>query len=115
MTNQLVLSMVKELKAASTKNKAPIWSSLAEMALKPKIAKRLVNLTKLSTVTKDNEVVVIPGKVLGTGNISHKLTLCSFSISTAAAKKIKAAGGKIVTYSDLISKFPTGKGVRIIG
>lgn len=115
MTNQLVLSMVKELKIASTKNKAPIWSNLAEMALKPKIAKRLVNLTKLNTVTKDNEVVVIPGKVLGTGNISHKLTLCSFSISTAAAKKIKAAGGKIITYSDLISKFPTGKGVRIIG
>ncbi|MGQ0606361.1 MAG: 50S ribosomal protein L18e [Candidatus Nitrosotenuis sp.] len=115
MTNQIVLSMVKELKSASTKNKAPIWSNLAEMALKPKIAKRIVNLARLNTVTNDNDVIVIPGKVLGTGNISHKITLCSFSISTSAAKKIKAAGGKIVTHSDLISKFPTGKGVRIIG
>jgi len=115
MTNQIVQSMVKELKSASIKNKAPIWSNLAELALKPGIAKKLVNITRINNVTADNDVVIIPGKVLGTGNISHKVILCSFSISTAAAKKIKDAGGKIITYSDLISKFPTGKGVRIIG
>jgi large subunit ribosomal protein L18e len=115
MTNQLVLNMVKELKSASAKNKAPIWSKLAEMAQKPSIAKRLVNVGKISNVTKENDVIVVPGKVLGTGNISHKITLCSFSISTSAAKKILSAGGKIVSYSDMISKFPTGKGVKIIG
>lgn len=107
--------MVKELKTASAKNKAPIWATLADQALKPGVAKRLVNITKINNVTSDNDIIIVPGKVLGTGNISHKVTLCSFAISTAAAKKIKAAGGKIVTYSDLISKFPTGKGVRIIG
>jgi len=115
MTNQLVQGMVKELKTASAKNKAPIWADLAEMALKPKIAKRLVNVTKISRVTSDNDTIVVPGKVLGTGNISHKVKMCSFAISTAAANKIKAAGGKIISYSDLISKFPTGKGVKIIG
>jgi len=115
MTNQLVLNMVKELKSASAKNKAPIWSKLAEMAQKPSIAKRLVNVGKISDVTKENDVVVVPGKVLGTGNISHKITLCSFSISTSAAKKVLSAGGKIISYSDMISKFPTGKGVKIIG
>ncbi|HIH07214.1 MAG TPA: 50S ribosomal protein L18e [Candidatus Nitrosotenuis sp.] len=115
MTNQLVQTMVKDLKIASTKNKAPIWAKLAVQALKPGVARKLVNITKINAVTSDNEVIVVPGKVLGTGSISHKVTLCSFGISTAAARKIKAAGGKVVTYSDLISKFPTGKGVRIIG
>lgn len=115
MTNQLVVKMVKELKQASAKNKAPIWSNLAEMAQKPGIAKRVVNIGRLGSVTKENEVIVVPGKVLGTGNISHKITLCCFSISTAAAKKIQSAGGKIINHSDVISKFPTGKGVRIIG
>lgn len=107
--------MIKELKIASVKNKAPIWADLAEIALKPKIAKRLVNVTRINRVTSDNDIVIVPGKVLGTGNISHKVTLCSFAISTTAAKKIKEAGGKIVSYSDLISKYPTGKGVKIIG
>jgi large subunit ribosomal protein L18e len=107
--------MVKELKQASSKNKAPIWSKLAQMAQKPSIARRIVNVSKLNEVTSDNDVVVVPGKVLGTGNISHKITLCSFSISTSAVKKITGVGGKIINYSEMISKFPTGKGVRIIG
>lgn len=115
MTNQVVVKMVKELKQASIKNDAPIWSKIAEMALKPTIAKRVVNLTKIDNVTNDSDVIVVPGKLLGTGSISHKLTVCSFSISTAAAKKILDAGGKIVSHSEIISKFPTGKGVRIIG
>lgn len=115
MTNHLILDMIKDFKSASTKNKAPIWSNLAELALKPKIAKKIINVAKINTVTNDNDVIVIPGKVLGTGNISHKVTVCSFSISTTAAKKIKDAGGKIISHSEMISKFPTGKGVRIIG
>lgn len=115
MTNQLVLAMVKELRTASAKNKAPIWQRLAVLAQKPGIAQRIVNVKKINDVTKENDVVVVPGKVLGTGSISHKVTVCSFSISTSAAQKVLAAGGKIINYSDLISKFPTGKGVRIIG
>lgn len=115
MTNQIVTKTVKELRQASTKNKAPIWSKVAEMRLKPSVARRVVNLGRLDHVTKDNDVVFVPGKVLGTGNISHKITLCCFSISTTAAQKVQKAGGKIVNHSDMIAKFPTGKGVRIIG
>lgn len=115
MTNQIVVKMVKDLKQASTKNDAPIWSKIAEMALKPTIAKRVVNLTKIDSVTNDNDVIIVPGKLLGTGKISHKITVCSFSISTSAAKKILEAGGKIISHSEMISKFPSGKGVRIIG
>ena len=115
MTNQVVVKMVKDLKQASTKNNAPIWSKIAEMALKPTIAKRVVNLTKIDGVTNDNDVIIVPGKLLGTGKISHKITVCSFSISTSAAKKILEVGGKIISHSEMISKFPSGKGVRIIG
>jgi large subunit ribosomal protein L18e len=115
MTNQVTITMVKELKQASVKNKAPIWSKIAQLAQKPNIARRLINVGKINDVTVDNDVIIIPGKVLGTGNIYHKITLCSFSISTTAAKKIIGAGGKIISYSEMVSRFPTGKGVRIIG
>lgn len=115
MTNQVVVRMVKDLRQASAKNKAPIWSRIAEMALKPGVAKRVVNLAKIDSVTNDNDVILVPGKLLGTGKISHKVTVCSFSISTSAAKKVLDAGGKIIGYSEMISKFPSGKGVRIIG
>jgi large subunit ribosomal protein L18e len=106
--------MIKDLKQASKKNEAPIWSRLAKLAIKPS-ARKIVNLTRINKITKDNDVLFVPGKVLGTGNISHKIILSSFSISATAAKKIIQTGGTIMTYSDMIKKYPTGKDVMIFG
>ena len=107
--------MVKDLKQASKKNEAPIWSKIADLALKPSSSKRTINLTRINRITKESDILFVPGKVLGTGNLSHKITLSSFSISTTAANKIIQSGGNIMTYSDMIKKFPTGKGVIIFG
>ncbi len=115
MTNQVVIHMAKDLKKASTKNDAPIWARLAEYALKPSIARRDLNLNRIDELTKENDIVVFPGKVLGTGNISHKITLFSFSISDSAASKIIEKGGKLISHSDLIKQNPTGKGVVLLG
>ena len=115
MTNQIVIKMAKDLKKASAKNDAPIWRKLAEYALKPSVARKTINLNKIDLLTKDNDTIVFPGKVLGTGNISHKITICSFSISSSAASKILEAGGSIITYSELVEKSPTGKGVVLLG
>ena len=115
MTNQVVIHMAKDLKKASTKNDAPIWAKLAEYALKPSAARRDLNLNRIGQLTKENDVVVFPGKVLGTGNISHKITLFSFSISNSAANKIIESGGKIISHSELVEQNPTGKGVVLLG
>ncbi len=109
MTNQAVIHLAKDLRKASTANKAPIWGKLAEYALKPSIARRDVNLNRISQLTKEN------GKVLGTGNMSHKITLCTFSISNSAANKILESGGKLISHADLIKQNPTGKGVILLG
>ncbi|WP_101477283.1 50S ribosomal protein L18e [Candidatus Nitrosotalea bavarica] len=115
MTNQVVIQMVKTLRGASKKNNAPIWEKLAELALKPTRAKRTLNLGQIDKFASDNDVIIVPGKVLGTGNLSHKISLCSFSISATGAKKIIESGGKILDISQIIKNHPTGKGVKIIG
>lgn len=115
MTNPIVLHMVRDLKHASTKNDAPIWSKMAELALKPSSIRRTINVNEINKFTKDGDVIFHPGKVLGMGIISHKITVSSFSISNTAAKKITEAGGKIISYKEIIEKFPTGKGVKVLG
>ena len=64
MVNQIVLHMVKDLKQASKKNEAPIWSRLAALALKPSTSRRVVNLTRINKSTKENYILFVPGKVL---------------------------------------------------
>ena len=115
MTNQVVIRMASDLRKASVKNNAPIWGKLSEYALKPSIARRDINLNRINELTKENDTVVFPGKVLGTGTVSHKITLCAFSISNAAAAKVLENGGKLITHTDLIKQNPTGKGVVLLG
>jgi large subunit ribosomal protein L18e len=100
---------------AFKRNKAPIWRALQKELAGPKANRREINLRRLAAVTKADEVVAVPGKVLGTGSLGHKLTVCALSISQTAARKITESGGKVVTFDDLISQQPDGKGVRIIG
>jgi large subunit ribosomal protein L18e len=103
------------LRSAFKKSKAPIWRALQKELEGPRANRREINIARLAQITKANEVLVVPGKVLGTGSLGHKLTVCAFSLSEGAAKKIKEAGGKVVTFDDLINIHPDGKGVRIVG
>jgi large subunit ribosomal protein L18e len=103
------------LRSAFKKNRAPIWRALQEELKGPRANRREINITRLAQITKADEVVVIPGKVLGTGSLGHKLTVCAFSLSEGAGKKIIESGGKVVTFDDLIKLYADGKGVRIVG
>jgi large subunit ribosomal protein L18e len=103
------------LRNAFKKNKAPIWRALQDELAGSRANRREINIRRLAEITKADEVVVVPGKVLGTGNLGHKLTVCAFSISETAAKKIVESGGKVMAFDDLINDYPDGKGVRIIG
>ena len=111
---KLELKTVSSLKHASKINNAPIWSKLAKISQKSSSAKKIVNIKKINEHSEENNVIVVPGKVLGMGNISHKITLCSFSISNAAAKKIIESGGQIIKFNELIDKHPSGNNVKII-
>jgi large subunit ribosomal protein L18e len=111
----MVDNAIWTLRSAFKKNKAPIWRALEEELAGSRANRREINLRRLAEVTKAGEVVVIPGKILGTGNLGHKLTVCAFSISETAARKLIESGGKFMTFEDLTKKHPNGKGVRIIG
>ena len=103
------------LRNALKKNKVPIWKAVLKELSSSRSNRRQVNISQLAHVTQDKEVVIVPGKILGSGEISHKLTIWCFSISEAAASKVLDAGGKILALDSLIKKYPDGKGVRIIG
>ena len=113
--NSMLDNTVWTLRAAFKKTKAPIWRALEEGLTGPRANRREVNVGKLAELTKSGEVIVVPGKVLGTGNLGHKLTVCAYSVSEGAAKKIVSASGKVISFEDLTKKHPDGKGVRVIG
>lgn len=114
-TNPELLELVDSLKKQSRESKAEIWRDVAERLVKSRSRRIVVNLSCLNRYSSRNETVVVPGKVLAAGEITHPLTVAAFTFSGKAQEKIKAAKGKCVSFSDLAKKNPTGSNVKIIG
>lgn len=74
-----------------------------------------VNISRIQRHAKENEVIFVPGKVLGHGFLTKKLTVGAFSFSQSALKKITAAGGRPLLFEDFLKEFKDGSEVRIIG
>lgn len=114
-TNSVLKGTIVFLEKQSKENKAPVWKTVAGKISAPRRNRVEVNIDKISKYTTKKDTVVIPGKVLGHGHIDHEVTVAAPMFSKTAIKKIAAAGGKTLAIEELVSKNPSGKGVRIMG
>jgi large subunit ribosomal protein L18e len=73
-----------------------------------------VNLSRINRHTEKREVIVVPGKVLGTGTLNHPVTVAAFGASEKAKEKLAAAKAKYLSISELVKKNPKGTKVKII-
>ena len=115
MPNDSLINTIRTLRRTLKSEKAGIWKAVLKELSRSRSNRREVNIGRLANVTNENDVVIVPGKILGSGNIGHKLTVWSFDISEVAAKKIIQVGGKLIPLDSLLQKYPNGKGIRIIG
>ncbi len=114
-TNYVLRKTIRLLRKISKENNAKIWKSIAEMLEKPSRQRIVVNVSRINRHTKDGDVVVVPGKVLGAGNINHKVVVAAIGFSRTAYEKIVSAGGKCLHILDLAYQNPKGSNVKIIG
>lgn len=113
-SNPNLVKLIDELLVASAKNEAKVWKDIAERIAKPRRLYAEVNVSKIERYAKDNETIIVPGKVLGSGKINKKVTVAALSFSESAKRKIENAGGKCLTIMELLEENPKGSGVRIM-
>jgi len=114
-TNPQLIELIRFLKKQSREQKAPIWKAIAEKLAVSKRRRIAVNISRINRYTEKNETVVVPGKVLGVGELNHPVTVAAFAFSETAKQKIKKARGKCLTIPELVKKNPKGSNVKIIG
>jgi len=115
ITNPELIRLIRFLRKKSRENEAPIWRRVAEILSKPKRRRIAVNISRISRYTKENDEVVVPGKVLGSGIINHPVKVAAFDFSNQARSKIMKAKGKCLTIAELAEMNPKGTNVKIIG
>jgi large subunit ribosomal protein L18e len=105
---------LKSLIDVLIRNEKPVWKKIAYELSRPSRVRTEVNLSKLDSYGKESATIIVPGKVLGSGLLSKKLTVAAFSFSQTAQEQIHAAGGKAMSISALYQANPEGKNVIIL-
>jgi len=113
--NKQMSKLIESLKIAAIEKNVPLWKRIAVDLEKPTRNRREVNVFKIEKFARDGEIIVVPGKVLGSGALSKKVTVAALSFSDSARDKIKSIHGETLRIAELLEKNPQGSKVRIMG
>ena len=111
--NPVTRSLIKDLQNKGLKN--PVWKAVAKGLNRPRRKGYEVNLFRIEKYAKPKSKIVVPGVVLGSGEIKKAVTVAALRFSDEARRKIEKAGGKCLSIQEMIAQNPQGKGVRIMG
>jgi large subunit ribosomal protein L18e len=114
-SNLILRDLITELRKRGSEQEVKLWNRIASDLEKPTRQRRAVNLSRINRYANENDIVVVPGKVLGSGELDRKLTISAYQFSEQARNKAEKAGSKIVPLLELTKEKPNGKKIRILG
>jgi len=115
LVNEELLKTIRLLRKSASKEGASIWREAAERLSKPRSRRTAVNLSVINRYSVEGETILVPGKVLGSGNLDHPVTVAAYTFSEAAKSKILKSGGKTLSIEELIRQNPKGSNVKLMG
>lgn len=96
----------------STKN--PAWLKLTKLLSQSTKRQSSINLGDIDKQTSMGDTVLVPGRVLGVGEITKKIRICSFGISEEALERLAKTRSEWCNILDEIKKNPKAEGIKII-
>jgi len=105
-------SEIVDTLTATKKNKE--WSKVSQIISGSRRRYSSVNLKEIDKETKTGDTIIVPGKVLGQGNITKKIRVCAINFSESARDKMKENKGEVVTILEEIKKNPKAEGIKIL-
>jgi len=113
-SNIRLLDLIHTLKAASRENEVSIWRDIATRLEGPGKNYAEVNVSKINRYAQENDTIIVPGKVLGSGVLDQKVSVAALNFSETAAQKIQMNNGRCMSIEDLINENPKGTQVRVL-
>ena len=112
-TNPRLSSLIADLKSAARNSGGDVWGDVAERLEKPRRTHAEVNLGRIERYAREDETIVVPGKVLGSGSLRKEVTVAAVDFSGTAETKIEQAG-ETVRLEHALENNPEGANVRVI-
>jgi large subunit ribosomal protein L18e len=73
-----------------------------------------LNLETIEKKTKEGDKILVPGKVLSSGNLTKKLKIVAWAASEKAIEKMKAAKTEFVLMPEEMKKNPQLKDLKLL-
>jgi large subunit ribosomal protein L18e len=112
-TNPRLKSLIADLKSAARETDADVWATVADRLEKPRSTHAEVNLGRIERYAREDETVVVPGKVLGSGILQKDVTVAAVDFSGSAETKIEQVGEPI-ELEQALERNREGSDVRVI-
>ena len=112
-TNPRIKNLIFLLKEIGYENNSKLWLSISKKLINSSKNYSSLNLSKINRYTKENDIIVVPGKILGSGELNHSLTIGALGCSFSALNKIKSVNAEYISIEEMIKKNPSGKGIKI--
>ena len=112
-TNPKLQNLIADLKSVSRDSGANVWQDVADRLEKPRRTHAEVNLGRIERYAQEDETVVVPGKVLGSGVLETNVTVAAVDFSGTARTKIDQTG-EAVSLEQFIEQNPEGSNVRVV-
>ncbi len=113
-TSPRLSSLIADCKSVARETGADVWRDVAGRLEKPRRTHAEVNLSRIERYATEEETVVVPGKVLGSGALQKSVTVAAVDFSSSARTKIEGADGEVLHLEQAIEQHPDGSNVRVI-
>jgi large subunit ribosomal protein L18e len=113
-TNPLLKKLIEDLRKKSFETNSKFLKDISEKLNKPRRQRIEVNLSHIERHTKKDDTIIVPGVVLGFGELTKPVNISAWRFTGPAEEKIKKSKGKALSIEELIKKNPKGTKVRII-
>ena len=104
---ELVETIIKAKKKSN-------WLKVADKISTTKINQKSLNLDEIDKKASENDVIVIPGKVLGTGKVSKKIKIVALNFSESAKDKLTKDKIEFSTIDKEIKENPEAKKIKLL-
>lgn len=103
--------LIENILAAKKNNS---WKEIAHLISYPRRLQISKNLEEIEKISKEGDTIIVPGKVLGEGEVSKKIRVCAVGFSEKAREKLKSKKCEIVSIKEEIKINPKAQGIKIL-
>jgi large subunit ribosomal protein L18e len=113
-TDPRIPALISALRERARQDNVPFWKDIAARLESPRQNYAEINLSKINRCSAENEVLLVPGKVLGAGVINHPVVIGALGFSASAKHKIATVGGQCMTIEEMMEAQTSASGIRIL-